>query len=371
MKNSRRDTVSMALSVATFCGALAALSALMAACTPSASNYTALPGVTGDNGSSTSASTTGSGSTSGTTSGSTSTTSTTSGSTSSTASGSTSSTASGSTGGTTTGPAPGGDGGTTGSPGEDGGATPEVDATTTTSGEDGGETTVASGDSGCNWIQNADGTWMFDPAAPNKIVIFDGSSLADFHKENQPGVAIDWTLNADGTMTVLPSGTGVAVLVQTNQKFNDLCVHVEYQTPMYPSSVTGQQRGNSGVYCKSAYEMQILDSYGDAPENDTCGAVYSIAKPLVVACNMELVWNTYEIEFKGSVWNDAGVKTQDAEYVKCALNGQIVQLAVDLDPPAGYTPAGIPDVPGPQPLGLQDHLCYVSFRNIWVREPQY
>ena len=261
-----------------------------------------------------------SGSTSGNTSGSTSgtaagsTSSTASGSTSGNTSGSTSSTASGSTGGTT---APGGDGGTTTGPSEDGGATAEVDATTGGGGgEDGGDTTAASGDSGCNWIQNADGTWMFDPAAPNKIVIFDGSSLADFHKENQPGVPIDWTLNADGTMTVLPSGTGVAVLVQTNRKFNDLCVHVEYMTPMYPSTVTGQQRGNSGVYCKSAYEMQILDSYGDPPENDTCGAVYSIAKPLVVACNMELVWNTYEIEFKGSVWNDAGVKTKDAEYVE-------------------------------------------------------
>jgi 3-keto-disaccharide hydrolase len=367
MKNSRRDTVSIALSVAILCGALAGLSALMAACTPSGSNYVALPGA-GDNGGSTSASTTGSGSTSDTTSGSTSSTTTGSGSTSDTTSGSTSSTASGSTGGTT-GPAPGGDGGTTTSPSDDGGATAQVDATT--GGDDGGDTTAASNDSGCNWVQTADGSWMFDPAAPDKIVIFDGSSLADFHKENQPGVPIDWTLNADGTMTVLPSGTGVAVLVQTNQKFNDLCVHVEYMTPMYPSSVTGQQRGNSGVYCKSAYEMQILDSYGDPPENDTCGAVYSIQPPKVVACNMELVWNTYEIEFKGSVWNDAGVKTKDAEYVKCALNGQIVQLDVDLDPAAGYTPAGIPDAPGPQPLGLQDHLCYVSFRNIWVREPQY
>jgi hypothetical protein len=142
---------------------------------------------------------------------------------------------------------------------------------------------------------------------------------------------------------------------------------------MYPSDVTGQQRGNSGVYAKSAYEMQILDSYGDPPDINTCGAVYSIAKPLVVACNMQLVWNTYEIEFKGSVWNTANppVKTQDAEYVKCALNGQIVQENIDLDPAAGYTPAGIPDAPGPQPLGLQDHLCYVSFRNVWVRVPQY
>ncbi len=249
-----------------------------------------------------------------------------------------------------------------------------------TDGQDGGVTTQApdgsvasGGDGGCNWIQNADGTSSFDPASPDKVVLFDGTSLSNWHKENEPTTPIQWTLNADGTMTVVPSGTGVATLIQSNQKFDNLCVHVEYMTPMYPSSVTGQQRGNSGVYLKSAYEMQILDSYGDPPDINTCGAVYSIMKPLVVACHMELVWNTYEIEFKSSVWNDATppVKTQNAEFIKVALNGQIVQLNVPLNPAAGYTPAGIPDAPGPQPLGLQDHLCYVEFRNIWVRVPQY
>lgn len=233
--------------------------------------------------------------------------------------------------------------------------------------------TAPTGDGGCNWVQNADGTWNFDPASPDKVVLFDGSSLDNWHKENEPTVPIQWTLNNDGTMTVVPSGTGVATLIQSNQKFDNLCVHVEYMTPMYASDVTGQQRGNSGVYLKSAYEMQILDSYGDPPDINTCGAVYSIMKPLVVACHMELVWNTYEIEFKSSVWNTATppVKTQNAEFIKVALNGQIVQLNVELNPAAGYTPAGIPDAPGPQPLGLQDHLCYVSFRNIWVRVPQY
>jgi hypothetical protein len=221
-------------------------------------------------------------------------------------------------------------------------------------------------------VTNADGTTNFDPAAPNKIVLFDGTTLMGWHKENQVGVPIQWTLNADKTMTVVPSGTGQATEVQSDMKFENLCVHVEYMTPMYPSSVTGQLRGNSGVYLKSAYEMQILDSYGQPPDINTCGAVYSINKPLVVACNMELVWNTYEIEFKSSVWNTATppAKTQNAEFVKCALNGKIVQLNVPLNPAAGFTQAGIPDAPGPQPLGLQDHLDLVSFRNVWVRVPQ-
>jgi AhpD family alkylhydroperoxidase len=45
-----------------------------------------------------------------------------------------------------------------------------------------------------------------------------------------------------------------------------------------------------------------------------------------------------------------------------ALNGKLVQLNVALNPAGGFTQAGIPDVAGPQPLGLQDHLDLVSFR---------
>jgi hypothetical protein len=324
------------------------LSVLAAACTPATPDYVPLADAGGTTGTTTGGTTTGT-TTGGTTTGTT-------------------------TGGTTTGTTTGADGGTTT------GTTTGADGGTTT-GADGGTTTGAdAGATGCAWIENTTTTphtWSFDPTASNKIVLFDGTKATfdTWHMENQPNVVIQWTLNTDGTMTVVPLGT-VASLVQTNMLFNDLCVHVEYETPSYPSltTPTGQYRGNSGVYLKSAYEMQILDSSTEPAANDTCGALYSIASPLVVACLPELEWNTYEIEFQGSVWNTATppVKTKDAIMVKVALNGQIVQLNTDCSvTAAGCTPDGVPDAPGPQPLGLQDHLNYVSFRNIWARIPQY
>jgi hypothetical protein len=208
---------------------------------------------------------------------------------------------------------------------------------------------------------------MFDPAAPNKIVLFDGTNIDQWH--SSAGGLAQWKIIGDGSMQVVPQANQTNI--QTNMKFDDLCVHVEYMTPAYPSTVTGQARGNSGVYLKSAYEMQILDSYGQPAGLDTCGAVYGISKPLVVACNMELVWNTYEIEFKSSEWDSSTPpkKIKDAVYVQVALNGQIVQRNVDLNPPGGSTTSGIPDAPGPQPLALQDHGDLVSFRNVWVRTP--
>ena len=35
------------------------------------------------------------------------------------------------------------------------------------------------------------------------------------------------------------------------------------------------------------------------------------------------------------------------------------------------TSAGVDDLPGPQSLGLQNHLDPVKFRNIWVTVPKY
>jgi hypothetical protein len=373
------------------------LAALIAACTPATPDYTPLPGASANQGAS-GASSGATGSPAGTTSGASETASGspavgTSGGTSGTAGGGgatgtgggsaatagapgeTSGVASGATAGSAGAPADSTSGASSGSPSaDDSGAAAEADGspTSTATGDGGG--------GGCNWIQDATtGLWSFDPAAPGKIVLFDGTqaTYAMWHKENEPTVPIQWTLNGDGTMTVVPSGTGMATEIQSDMKFEDLCVHVEYQTPHYPSSVMGQLRGNSGVYLKSAYEMQILDSYGQPPDINTCGAAYSIMKPLVVACFDNTPtpppWNTYEIQFKSSVWDTTvtpPVKTGNAMFVKCALNGQIVQLNTVLNPAAGYTQAGIPDAPGPQPLGLQDHLDLVSFRNVWVRVPQ-
>jgi hypothetical protein len=174
----------------------------------------------------------------------------------------------------------------------------------------------------------------------------------------------------DGTLKVVPNPSTQAVLIQSDMKFDDLCLHVEYMTPTYVSGAPVQKRGNSGVYLKSAYEMQILDTSNLGPLIDGCGAVYQVQAPLVVACYMYSVWNTYEIEFKSSVWSGK-TRTKDASFVRVALNGKLVQMNVDLS--VYVTEAGIVggDVPGPQPLALQDHLDPVSFRNIWATVPKY
>lgn len=157
--------------------------------------------------------------------------------------------------------------------------------------------------------------------------------------------------------------------IESTMGFEDACLHLEYLTPMYPANVTGQQRGNSGIYFRGAYEMQVLDTYGQPPAIDGCGAVYSVSPPLVVACNMQLVWNTYEIEFKAARWNASGTKIENAVFIAARLNGMLVQREVELNVSA--TTAGQADARGARPLVLQDHGNLVRFRNIWLKVPRY
>ncbi len=250
-----------------------------------------------------------------------------------------------------------------------GGTTPSGAAGLAGGGEVGGAGAPAA--NGCNWVKGSDNRWSMNAAAADKVVLFDGADLSQWHRLNQPTTAAQWKVLPGGMMEVVPQPTPTNI--QSNAKFDDVCLHVEYWTPAYASGVGVQMQGNSGVYLKSAYEMQVLDTSMLGKLIDGCGAVYKVSPPLVVACTQHETWNTYEIEFKGSVW-DASTppnKTKNAVFVQVALNGQLVQQNVTLNPPGGFTEAGIPDVAGPQPIALQDHRDYVRYRNIWATVPHY
>ena len=107
------------------------------------------------------------------------------------------------------------------------------------------------------------------------IVLFDGTDLSKWEKEKGDGPAA-WTV-AEGVMTVKP-GTGG---IRTKQAFGDVQLHVEWATPS-PAHGTGQDRGNSGIFLQSTYEVQVLDSF----ENETywhgsAGSIYKQYAPLV------------------------------------------------------------------------------------------
>jgi hypothetical protein len=193
---------------------------------------------------------------------------------------------------------------------------------------------------------------------PDGVLLFDGSSFDQWQPQNGNG-AVAWELPGDGTMVVVP-GTGS---IRTRQVFNDLFVHAEYKTPPLPNDVTGQDRGNSGIYLNNRYEIQILDSFGLPPATNGCGAIYEFRAPNVTACHEQDVWNTYEIEFRAARWDEQGNKIANAHLAFVRLNGLVLHEEVDVPDSTGM---GESEVPGPRALVLQEHDNRVAFRNVWV-----
>ena len=178
-------------------------------------------------------------------------------------------------------------------------------------------------------------------------VLFDGTTADDF--EN--GKLVDGKYLGATNCT-------------SKDKFGDHTLHIEFRTPFMPKA-RGQGRGNSGVYMQSRYELQVLDSFGLEGENNECGGIYQIAKPIVNMCLPPLSWQTYDIEFTAAKYEN-GKKTENA---RATIKHNGVTIHDNLELPHG-TPGRAPE--GPEPMGvfLQDHGNPVVFRNIWVVEKE-
>jgi hypothetical protein len=150
---------------------------------------------------------------------------------------------------------------------------------------------------------------------------------------------------------------------ETEKKFGDHTLHVEFRTPFMPQA-RGQGRGNSGVYVQGRYELQVLDSFGLEGKDNECGGIYSVSEPAVNMCLPPLAWQTYDIDFQQARYDADGKKEQNAR-ITVRHNGVVIHDNLEL--PRG-TPGRYREAPGPEVLFLQDHGNPVVFRNIWAVE---
>jgi hypothetical protein len=201
-----------------------------------------------------------------------------------------------------------------------------------------------------------------DPPS-DAIVLFDGKSLADWESVDSAGKPARWLVK-DGYMEVA-AGTGS---IQTKRGFGSVQLHIEWRAPL-PAEGEGQDRGNSGVFLMSHYEIQVLDSYQNETYADgQAGAIYGQTPPLVNASRPPGAWQTYDIVFHRPIFGSDGAVVQPAR-VTVFHNGILVH---DNDTITGWTVhhavATYRSHPDRLPLMLQDHAHPVRYRNIWVRE---
>ncbi len=187
------------------------------------------------------------------------------------------------------------------------------------------------------------------------IVLFDGTNFDAWR--NRDGGDCTWEIQSDGSALVRG---GDAV---THRVFGDFQLHVEFFLPPTPDK-EGQARSNSGVYLQGRYEIQVLDSFGDKPELNGCGAIYSIATPLVNASKPAGEWQTYDIAFRAYQGGLEG--SGEPARVTVFHNGVLIHNNLELPK---TTPGGIDALAAASQgqILLQDHGDPVRYRNIWIR----
>jgi hypothetical protein len=192
------------------------------------------------------------------------------------------------------------------------------------------------------------------------IVLFDGKDLSKWTSSNGKDEA-KWKVS-NGEMIIVP-GTGS---IQTKEYFGDCQLHIEFKSPPAEKH-NGQNRGNSGIFLQSIYEVQVLDGDNNPTYvNGMVGSIYKQSAPLANAYTKNGEWQVFDIYWKAPKFKRGGVLESPA-YITVVLNGILIQNNFEVQ---GDTPyIGLPEyrAHGRLPLSLQDHGTPVAFRNIWIR----
>ncbi|MFC8736623.1 family 16 glycoside hydrolase [Streptomyces sp. NPDC057176] len=190
-----------------------------------------------------------------------------------------------------------------------------------------------------------------------RVALFDGTAASQEQWQHTDGRKVAWPLTEERSMEVCCGD------IRTKDAYRDFRLHLEFRVPLLPDDVTGQDRGNSGIYLQDRYELQILDSYGDTtPDTNEAGAIYLKKAPDTNAATAPETWQTYDIVFRAARFDENGAKTADAR-VTVVWNGRTVHDDVALD---GPTAAGRAETPAAGAIRLQDHGNKVRFRDIRV-----
>ncbi len=211
---------------------------------------------------------------------------------------------------------------------------------------------------------------------PGSVALFNGRNLDGWKLRNEgqkdtwkvvSQVAID---KADPKRLIGTGagGTPDAVLFRapvahgsdllTEKSFGDCRLHIELMVP---------KDSNSGVYLMGRYEVQVFDSFGKADDqiaHSDMGGIYSVKAPATNASKAPGQWQSLDIIFRAPRFDAAGNKTENARFVKVALNGKTIQKNVEVKGPTGGELPGGEKPTGP--LMLQGDHGVVAYRNIII-----
>jgi hypothetical protein len=170
------------------------------------------------------------------------------------------------------------------------------------------------------------------------VVLFDGKSIEAWGAQNTDK-PIAWSIE-DGAMTNEPHGNNLV----SKEKFKDFKVEAEYKL---------SPKGNSGIYLRGHYEMQVLDDAGAGPEDAVHGhmAIYARKAPDKNVSKPAGEWQTAQITIVGNC-------------VTAVLNGTTVQNNAKITGITGGALDAKETEPGP--IVIQGDHEKVWFRKVIV-----
>jgi hypothetical protein len=171
------------------------------------------------------------------------------------------------------------------------------------------------------------------PAWGAQVILFNGTDLSVWNVLGEN----TWQVE-DGVLRNVWTGGNLI----TDQHFNDFKLHVEFRYP---------DEGNSGVYLRGRYEVQILDSPRMDPASDLLGAIYGFLPPSKIVTRGPGEWNSFDITLVGRmVWVE--------------VNGELVICNQEIP---GITGGALDSDEGaPGPIMLQGDHGPIDFRNIYL-----
>jgi hypothetical protein len=178
--------------------------------------------------------------------------------------------------------------------------------------------------------------------------LFNGKDLTGWEPignvSNNKWIARDGELVNDNPEVAGAHGPGAAN-IKTTAKFQDFKLHIEVDCP---------EGGNSGIYLRGRYEVQVGTEGGKLPTHEM-GAIYSHYPPPAGAENGLGKWTAFDITFVG-------------RHVTVVRDGKMYHDNVEIPGPTGGALDSNEAEPGP--FFLQgDHHGIIRYRNITISVP--
>ncbi|MBW8869578.1 MAG: DUF1080 domain-containing protein [Acidobacteriales bacterium] len=179
--------------------------------------------------------------------------------------------------------------------------------------------------------------------------IFDGKDLKGWEPignvDNNKWVARNGELVNDNPEVPGQKVHGAAN-IKTTEKFQDFKLHIEVNCP---------EGGNSGIYLRGRYEVQVGTEGGKLPSHEM-GAIYSWYPPPQGAETNLGKWTAFDITFVG-------------RHVTVLRDGKMYHDNVEIPGPTGGALDSNEAEPGP--FYLQgDHHGVIAYRNITISVPK-